>query len=271
MSDDSIKNLLTTTEKLFGRKAVVIDYALETSIYHTDNSSEYIPHVTILFLNRPIVWINPEKTKDRNGLYAQRVRFECLDKNGFTDYGYVMKFLSAVCFLADGPILHTLYNAAGPFPGPFCKQETHFTCLNGMPIDLLLSVYKWETLLENDWVQLAYYRQAINSRSSLLKYLSFWKVIEAYFKNSHQKMETFINKTIGNTTGYEEWKTHGNEFYKRLKRSRDKSAHYLLSDRNGYIPHNPDNPAEYMEIQKDVQIIKFIATKVTQLRLDTIK
>jgi hypothetical protein len=269
-SENFSTELIQLTENTFGRGGLILDYALETSLFHSDNSSKYIQFLVIPFLDRELIWINPEKIED-GGINSQRVRVCALDRDGYGDYGYVMKFLSALCFLADGPVVNVSYSASGLFPGSSCRQRTHIACLNGFEIDLLFSAHDWKGLSDRCWAELAYYRQAINSRSPYLSYLSHWKVIESRFSYSPPDVNKFINDSLRETQLFSEWKERSQDIpSKRLRITRDRAAHAFL-DRDSLGLQNPDNPVEYMSMKEHAEIIEFLSSKAVRIELDRIR
>ena len=74
--------LIRITEKELGRKNQILEYALETTIYHSDNSDKYIQFLVVPFINRKVIWINPIE-KGKGILYSQRVRVDCQGNNGY--------------------------------------------------------------------------------------------------------------------------------------------------------------------------------------------
>ncbi|EKE19184.1 MAG: hypothetical protein ACD_9C00104G0004 [uncultured bacterium] len=261
MATDEIANLVQATADSYGYNCSVIDFALDTTILHLDDNNNTETLFVFPFLGRKIIWTNP--IQDNDGHYAQRVRIDWVDQVGFSDYGIVMKFLSAVCFLADGIVLDVLFNASGPFPGPRCSRKVSFSCLNGYGIDFLLRSVDWGKILDSDWAKLAYYRQGVNSRSSHLAFLSFRNILEVHFKRNHDDIKKYINEEIEKIQNFEEWKMkNGSNFYRKLKDTRHKSAHVLLNNDPLSQVQNPDNPIEYIEMNENKLIIKTISEKI---------
>ena len=257
------KEIIENRISAYGVGCSIIDFALDTTILYlnqdqADNKTFFI----IPFLGRKIIWSNPIQNVE-GGQQVQRVTIDWLDQVGYSDYGIIMKFLSAVCFLANGIVLDVLFETAGPFPGPISSKKVMFSCLNGYEIDLLIDSVDWKNISDSNWAKLAYYRQGVNSRSSHLSFLSFWNILEVHFERNCDNIKKHINEEIKKMQGFEEWKIKNSpNFYRKLKDTRHKSAHVLLNDNPMSQVQNPDNPDEYIEMNENKMIVKIISEKI---------
>ncbi|NTW27356.1 MAG: hypothetical protein HGA36_03460 [Candidatus Moranbacteria bacterium] len=258
---NNTEEVIQTRISAYGPGYSIIDFALDTTILNSNNDGDK-KIFTFAFLGRKIIWTNPIQD-NKGGQYVQRITIDWLDQKEYSDYGVVMKFLSAVCFLVDGIVLDVLFDASGPFPGPRCSRKVSFSCLNGYEIDFLIASVDWEKISDNNWAMLAYYRQGVNSRSSHTAFLSFWNILEVYFKRNHDDIKKYINEEIEKMQSFEEWKKkNGLNFYRKLKDTRHKSAHVLLNDDSMSQMQNPDNPIEYIEMNENKLIIKSLSEKI---------
>ena len=257
MNQKTGDNLIVLTKDLFGLQYDILDVALETNIFSSNNQN----FTVIDFLGRKVIWINPIKEGDH--YLAQRVRLACLQPDGFDDYGVVSKFLSVLSYISQGQVVYELFNSQGPFPGPSCVRKSLFNHFREVDILYEFINLNLNKLTDLHWSQLAFYRQGINARSPYLSFLSFWKIIESSFQYDSEKIKYFINSEIASLDYNQAWgKLSDKDAYVRLYTSRTAAAHYAVGNGKKQRIQNPDNPYEYIPMIKDADIIKRLAEKL---------
>lgn len=238
--------------------ALQFEVALETDLYLGDSNEVYFE-----FLDRKIRWINGTQT------ISPMLIIPC-KKGDFSDGIEISKkFLSALIEEVQTPIIE-ITNVGSPTKlAPLLRQPR---VSGGISFDSeYLITEDVSKYTDKKWIGLSYYKDGINANSKFYSFLSFYKLIQLAFDNDNDKVIKWINSN----TQYINDRIDSNWLMENLTPGqllgnylygvgRTAAAH--IQYKKGQIV-NPDNPEDYMRVQRDLPIIRGFATKVLSDKL----
>ncbi len=244
---------LEKLKEAFQGYALQFEVALETDLYLGDSNEVYFE-----FLDRKIRWINGTRT------ISPMIIIPC-KKGDFSDgIELAKKFLSALIEEVQVPIVEVTNVGSPTKLAPLLRQPRVMGDLGFDPEYLITEdVSKYS---DKKWIGLAYYKDGINSNNKFYSFLSFYKLIQLAFDNDNDKViqwinsnAQYINERVDSNWAKEVLKPGqllGNYLYGI---GRNAAAH--IQYKKGQVV-NPDSPEDYMRIQKDLPIIRGLATKI---------
>ena len=118
---------------------------------------------------------------------------------------------------------------------------------------------------QNRWLALAFYREAVNSRSVFYAFLNYWKIIERAFKPKKARIDwinAVVDAAVIDKTRLTEIRTQHADVASYLDHScRNAIAHVFFQPLI-----NPDSQADYLRISRDLPVVQALAKLAIEKR-----
>ena len=233
--------------------------ALDTTLYQSEGDEQ-------IFLlpapnDVPFIWSNPVAV-NKNEIQIQQI-YVPYKQDSLHAIKLARRMLSLLSYASHGIPIIEKATYGGPYPSiPMAGDKFRHPSLNGYDLKFLLNAIEIDSLKEDEWIMLAYFRLGSNADSEYYRFLSYLQVIEVSFMNARKKVDAWINSTR-QIDEIEQWLDTIPKHRKisgRLRETRNLCAHVAnKGNGNPSIVTDPDDIESVRQVQNDLGIIRRLA------------
>lgn len=249
-----------------GRGSYFQTTAYDTILFFSGSDTYDIFHHFELF-DRKILWINQVRQELRGEELPMMPRtiFPCV-KDEFDGHIVAHRFASVLCYATHATFIDPRVWGGMAHPAASIVQpaEKYIGMLyDHDQIDSAIQRLDLATFTQKRWVALAHYRQAILSATPYYKVLSYWKILELYFNNVRDDIDSHIDELYASRPDVFHYVgAFSGAASQRLRDIRNSSAHFMLDGDTNI--QDPDNPDIFNEVDKGI----FVLRRITEGLID---
>lgn len=256
-------------QDFIGKQGYYHTATYDTAMFLSDDKGDDVFHHFELF-GRKILWINAVniglKGSDLDGEEINpRVVISCKSPEEFDGVLIMNKLASLLCFVLSGiPISSVNYSGTG-FPAAAMVSELQtrpYTVVHHDALDALIAQADPDNIPEKKWIGMAHYRQGIIANSPYYTFLSYWKIIELYFDYKSPEISKYIDGVFKDPELADKLHEAKKTPVAKLYSTRNRCAHFALTQSSGNELQNPDDPDSYIIALMDAKPLKKVVEEL---------
>lgn len=260
--------------EVFGTSNYQYEVVIDSDICLVDDYSDReVFEVYKKFLGQDIRWINP--TKENFPRIVIPVKKEGDYK---TPMDLVRKFLGQVSFGNNHAKTSERESLLGNKTIDPQLQGNRKLAQLGLPFQFLYREDNLAAFSDLEWLAFSIFREAVNASSEYYQYFNLYKITQIPFikkdKNGNDKIMvdkfyTWVDSNLDDESkkNMDQYLKSGQKYGQLLKECRDSIGHVEILS-NGTVSICPDNIDDYLRIRNMNDIIKNLAIKIINLRLN---